>query len=89
MAKNNVLLYNSIKVKTRFDLVNFLLSCPQNVNDILRDNPEIVDYGLVQLLETMSKHMIKNHRQGAANFLKDIADVIQWQLSVNKVKTSV
>ena len=89
MAQENLSPYSSIKVKTRFDLIQFLLSCPQNVNDILRDNPEIVDYGLVQLLETMSEHMIKNHRQGAANFLKDIADVIQWQLGVNKVKTSV
>lgn len=89
MAKEKQLLYNSIKVKTRFDLVHFLLSCPQNVNDILKDNSEIVDYGLVQLLETMSKHLIKNHRQGAAMFLKDIADLIQWQLSINKVKSLV
>lgn len=89
MAKQNASLYNSIKVKTRFDLVHFLLSCPQNVKEILRDNPEIVDYGLVQLLETISKHMMKNHHQGAANFLQDIADLIQWQLSINNVKPTV
>ncbi len=89
MARQNVSLDNSIKVKTRFDLVHFLLSCPQNVNELLQDNSEIVDYGLVQLLETMSKHMMKNNRQGAANFLQDIADLIQWQLSINKVKPTV
>ena len=83
MARQNITLYNSVKVKTRFDLVHFLLSCPQNVNEILRDNSEIVDYGLVQLLETISKHMMKNHRQGAANFLQDLADLIQWQLSIH------
>ena len=88
MTEQNKSLYSSIKIKTRFDLVHFLLSCPQNVNDILKDNPEIIDYGLVQLLETMSKHLIKNQREGAALFLKDIADLIQWQLSINKVKSS-
>ena len=89
MTTENKSLYNSIQVKTRFDLVHFLLSCPQNVNDLLQDNPEIVDYGLVQLLETMSQHLAKNHRQGAALFLKDIADLIQWQLSIKQVKSSV
>ena len=88
MAKQNISLYNSITIKTRFDLVYFLLNCPQNVNDILQDNPEIIDYGLVQLLETISQHMIKHHRQGSANFLKDIADVIQWQLSIKQVKST-
>jgi hypothetical protein len=74
--------YNlSHKIVTRFALVNTLLNYPHQTTSILENNQEILDYALVQLLETISDYMTRNNRQGAATFLKDIADIIQWDLA--------
>jgi hypothetical protein len=75
----------SHKVATRFSLVNTLLNYPHQANNILQENQEIIDYALVQLLETMSDYMERHNRQGAANFLRDIAGMIQGDLRTREL----
>ncbi len=89
MISKTLTTQNSSKVNTRFSLVSKLLEYPSQVANILQENEEIIDYDLVQLLENISEYMTQKNRINTANFLIDVTEQIQHDLSYQRSMVKV
>ena len=81
MNSSNLASNNSNKVNTRFSLVNNLLDYPEQVTRILQENEDMIDYALIQLLESISEYMKIQNQIDTANFLITVTRKIRQYLN--------
>ena len=71
---------NEARLKAYLNLIQALLNCPSGEeNQILQDNSELVDAGLVQVMQVVAENQREERNENIANFVTNLAvQIAKW-----------
>jgi len=80
---------DSKRIQAYVNLIEQLLNCPDGeVSQILNDNRELVDAGLLQVMVQVAEQLEADKNQKAANFLRYLSSQLVETLGISETSTS-